>query len=171
MESSQNKLQKNKEFSQTIMQLFVTLTFVFGVVCFSAVFAGNPELEEHFKETLKKCAEDSGIDLADLESVKNGEAAADEKMNCFGACILKGVNVVRWLENVTLAHLLLDEEGTVHKEVAIDMIPEDAPRDEAIKLIETCAEHKGKDDCDTAGLIFKCLLDNKAAQMFKVPEE
>ncbi|XP_046431768.1 general odorant-binding protein 19d-like [Neodiprion virginianus] len=158
MESSQNKLQKNKEFSQTIMQLFVTLTFVFGVVCFSAVFAGNPELEEHFKETLKKCAEDSGIDLADLESVKNGEAAADEKMNCFGACILKGVNV-------------LDEEGTVHKEVAIDMIPEDAPRDEAIKLIETCAEHKGKDDCDTAGLIFKCLLDNKAAQMFKVPEE
>nr|XP_046487935.1 general odorant-binding protein 19d-like [Neodiprion pinetum] len=158
MESSQNKLQKNKEFSQTIMQLFVTLTFVFGVVCFSAVFAGNPELEEHFKETLKKCAEDSGIDLADLESVKNGEAAADEKMNCFGACILKGVNV-------------LDEEGTVHKEVAIDMIPEDAPRDEAIKLIETCAEHKGKDDCDTAGLIFNCLLDNKAAQMFKVPEE
>nr|QGW50298.1 odorant-binding protein 2 [Chouioia cunea] len=100
-----------------------------------------------FKEA---CITESGVN-ADLVNsiIKGGEIKRDKNLDCFSACMLKKIGIMR-------------DDGTIDVETtrakarttSVDVAKAD-------KIIDKCKELVGKDACETGGNVFGCFILGK----------
>ncbi|THK33255.1 general odorant-binding protein 69a [Diachasma alloeum] len=125
---------------------------VFCALAVTLVLGHHPK--PMFAAAAEKCIEKTGVDLDALKTLhETGGVNADEKLKCFGACIMKGLGVMA-------------EDGTVDVEAAKELVPSDVPdRDKIVAVIEACHHEKGANECETAHAIGMCMHKNHMNDM------
>ncbi|XP_012287798.1 general odorant-binding protein 69a [Orussus abietinus] len=110
-------------------------------VCVDAL---TQEQVSQFGALHEKCIQETGVDPNLLARAQKGEALDDRKVQCFGACLLQGMNI-------------MDASGAFSKENAVALAPENFFRGSIVEMINTCGDQKGADACETAGKVFECM--------------
>uniref|UniRef100_A0A0C9R1T1 Obp56d_3 protein n=2 Tax=Fopius arisanus TaxID=64838 RepID=A0A0C9R1T1_9HYME len=120
------------------------------VLCALAAAAWGKEIPEEIRAGTAKCIEITGLDPDVFKSLhETGFENADDKVKCFGACLLKQIGVMA-------------EDGSVDVETAKSLVPSDMPNhDRIVEFIETCHAEKGANECETAHAIGMCMHKNR----------
>nr|QDJ95972.1 odorant-binding protein 29 [Encarsia formosa] len=137
------------------MKAFVT----FFALCLAAVHAAGLTDDQKAKlaDYKKSCFVETGADPNAFENykaniVKGVEVKFDDKMNCFAACMLKKIGIMR-------------PDGTIDEAVARSKVPKELPQDKVDQAINTCKTQVGKDNCEIGGKVTGCLVKTKVLEM------
>uniref|UniRef100_A0A1S5VFI5 Odorant binding protein n=1 Tax=Meteorus pulchricornis TaxID=51522 RepID=A0A1S5VFI5_9HYME len=99
------------------------------------------------KAAMDKCVKEAGGDESTMPNLRRHEELADPKFKCVAACVMKELGQ-------------MSADGTVDKNSAFAKMPEDIPdRDKLIAEMGPCFDEKGADECETANLIRKCMME------------
>ncbi|XP_011297163.1 general odorant-binding protein 56h [Fopius arisanus] len=104
---------------------------------------------EDVQSTAITCLTQTGADLGKLLMMLRGQQVVpDDKIKCFGACLLKSLG-------------MMSGGGNVDKNAAAAKIPLNEPkRDQMIAAIDQCFDQRGTNECETAFAIMECLRTN-----------
>nr|QGW50304.1 odorant-binding protein 9 [Chouioia cunea] len=120
-------------------------------LCIAGAFAGLTDQQiVKLREYKIGCLAETGVSEDVVNKLKVGEAVVfDEKLNCFSACILKKVGIMR-------------PDGSIDEQVARDKLPKDWPQDKVDHVVNACKVQVGKDSCETGGKVLGCLAKTRA---------
>nr|ANG08501.1 odorant-binding protein 11 [Trichogramma dendrolimi] len=125
---------------------------VFLAVCLAVTFASTLKDEQKAKlrEFKEGCIKESGVDAAVVDGiVKGGPITRGDKIDCFSACMLKKIGIMK-------------PDGTIDVEAARGKVKTtNADPDKANKVIDACKDLVGKDACETGGNVFSCFITKK----------
>nr|WJN66526.1 odorant-binding protein 2 [Leptocybe invasa] len=129
------------------MKFFV---IVFAICVTGALATGiTDEQKSKLKDHKVACVAETGVTEDVIEKLKKGEAVVlDDKLNCFSACLLKRIGIMR-------------ADGSIDEKVARAKIPKDLPQDTVDKVVNSCKVQVGKDSCETGGKVLVCLAKTK----------
>ncbi|XP_017783055.1 PREDICTED: general odorant-binding protein 99a-like [Nicrophorus vespilloides] len=119
-------------------QAVYILLFVF-FVCEVFAIDGNVNKQE--------CIREASVNPALVEKAYNGQVSNVRQLQCYFKC---------YYENAGY----MDAEGHIQPEKLKANIPTGVNKVMANKAIDLCKDRKGKDSCETAYVVQKCLLDN-----------
>ncbi|XP_015434872.1 PREDICTED: general odorant-binding protein 56d-like [Dufourea novaeangliae] len=125
--------------------------FVVAALCFVAVQSAVLSDEQKAKLAAHKthCLAETGVDAQTVEDAKNGNVAEnDEKLACFGSCMLKRIGI-------------MNQDGSVNEEITRKRVPASVPKEQVDDLINKCKDTTGANDCDKAAKLIKCFKENK----------
>ncbi|XP_029047644.1 general odorant-binding protein 19d [Osmia bicornis bicornis] len=106
----------------------------------------SSEDQEQIKKFSANCSVELGTTIGELQLALVGEShASEDKLKCFAACLLKKMDI-------------MNEDGTINKEVIKSKAPKDMPEKEIEEIIQKCTNTGGKDDCEKAGNFLKCAI-------------
>ncbi|XP_018372036.1 PREDICTED: general odorant-binding protein 56a-like [Trachymyrmex cornetzi] len=111
-----------------------------------AVLGDMTEEDRAKKEQMKEeCIEESGVDRAVLKKAKEGEPDEnDEKLACFGTCILKKMGTLK-------------ENGEVDWERVREHMLKHNKSEEEINKLRTECENVDGEGCQKGKNLFKCF--------------
>ncbi|XP_053976064.1 general odorant-binding protein 56d-like isoform X1 [Hylaeus volcanicus] len=142
-----------------------TVAVVFVLFVASAL----AELTEQQKSDLSKFADDCMTEIGiESESIKKmiigQEPEKNGKFNCYMSCVLKKIGIIQ-------------EDGSINVDVVRQEAPADIPKEAIEDLISKCKDTTlnemkstiitaGADDCEKAGNLIKCFVENKTFNLF-----
>ncbi len=121
-------------------------------VCIVGSYAATLKDDQKSKlgEYKESCITETGADKAMIDSIiKGGPISHDEKLDCFSACMLKKIGIMRPDGSIDV-EAARTKAATTNVDIA-----------KANKVIDTCKDLTGKDTCETGGKVFGCFITNK----------
>ncbi|XP_017878110.1 general odorant-binding protein 56d-like [Ceratina calcarata] len=119
-------------------------------ICFVGAMALTDEQKAKLAEHKAVCITETGVDAQVVENAKNGNwADGDEKLECFSACMLKRIGIMR-------------PDGSISEEVTRQKAPTDIPKEKIDDVINKCKGTTGANDCKKAANLAKCFIENKS---------
>nr|WNA16301.1 odorant binding protein 2C [Quadrastichus mendeli] len=146
--------------SDTFIPLCAFLISTYNMKCFVIVLAVcvagayAATLNDEQKATLKGfkegCITESGVSADTVNAIiKGGEIKREEKLDCFSACMLKKIGIMR-------------ADGTIDVEASRAKVKTtNVDVAKADKIIDKCKDLIGKDTCETGGNVFACFVQGK----------
>ncbi|XP_058793661.1 general odorant-binding protein 56a-like [Phymastichus coffea] len=121
-------------------------------VCLAGAYAAtlNDEQKARLKGFKEGCITETGVSADVVNSIiKGGEIKREKSLDCFSACMLKKIGIMR-------------DDGSIDVETArtksrttnVDVAKAD-------KVIDKCKDLVGKDTCETGGNVFACFIVSK----------
>nr|ALS31053.1 odorant-binding protein [Phenacoccus solenopsis] len=131
------------------MKYLIAICALCFVSCISAL---TDEQKAKLKSYKEGCIYESGLNPAVIEQIKKGGSVPfDDKLNCFSACLLKRLAIMK-------------PDGSIDEAVARAKIPKEVPQNKANQVINICKSQVGRTQCETGGKVLGCLLKTKAVQ-------
>ncbi|XP_057336176.1 uncharacterized protein LOC130674778 [Microplitis mediator] len=97
------------------------------------------------------CITETGVDEANVDAAKdhNDWKMDDLKLRCYFFCMQKKIKI-------------MNEDGTLNEEITRQMLAKDFPEDKIDGVMMKCKDMKGADMCETAMMMTKCHVDERA---------
>lgn len=108
----------------------------------------SPEQLKQWHDIKEACITESGVSREFVEEAEKGVLIIDEKLACFGACAMKKIGLMR-------------EDGSIDIDAGIANIPIAFNKERAEEALRKCAKLDNSNLCMKAGIIIKCLMDQK----------
>ncbi|XP_043265844.1 general odorant-binding protein 56a [Colletes gigas] len=125
----------------------VAIFFVFFVA--SALAGITDEQKEKLFQFKDECMADTKVDSEMIHKALAGDDTENEgKLQCFAACILKKIGI-------------MEQDGSINVEVVKKNAPADVPNEQIEEVLNKCKDITGATDCEKAGNLVKCFLENK----------
>ncbi|OXU29508.1 hypothetical protein TSAR_003820 [Trichomalopsis sarcophagae] len=121
-------------------------------LCIVGAYASTLKDDQKAKlrEYKESCITETGADKAVIDGIiKGGPINRDEKLDCFSACMLKKIGIMRPDGSIDVESARA-KAATTNVDVA-----------KANEVIDKCKDLKGKDTCETGGSVFGCFITNK----------
>ncbi|XP_025265691.1 general odorant-binding protein 56a [Camponotus floridanus] len=134
------KEKQNSNMKAVIVVFAVTIVAVLGGI--------TDEQKAKLKQYKESCIIESGVDPIVVENAKNGQVAeGDEKLACFGNCILKKLGII-------------NANGDIDWEVARSKVPPGISQEQIDHVYNKCQNVAGS-GCEKGANLLKCFKENK----------
>nr|UEN71173.1 odorant-binding protein 8 [Gregopimpla kuwanae] len=97
-----------------------------------------------FGAVRRNCENRFTVDPTSIERARAGEVVNDPEFDCMVACVLDGMN-------------LMTPDGRLNANAALSKLPEGYNQGAVANAINSCANERGRNKCETAHRLYVCL--------------
>lgn len=109
--------------------------------------AQSPEVMEKLQQIAETCVDKTGLDFDLLMKLNQGQYTGDgSDLECYPKCFLLNANI-------------MSDQGKLDFDPLREFLKNEKHIDKINIILDKCQEEKGKDNCETAFLIYKCFFN------------